>query len=310
MRTKAPRHHTPCRLSFAALLLVLSVGCAAPRRPDRPFSLPPSAVPGSALGASGVSPGSAELRRSPLGALPLDTPLETLLEAARRLNRLRTIRGFTDQRVETRGRTLLLRASFLFARPRSIRYEYVEPVEQTILCDGETVWMLPPRPTEREAAPPHEGRRRWVQRELRALGITERSSLGLIPGYGLDLLAPLPVDSFTYSFEARGPRRTTVLLSPRADGPPGLQALRIDLDPTLAVVTAIRFYVGGADAQAQGEVRYSDFQATPEGVFFPRRAQTVWRLEGGDLRVDARHRSLVFNRPVPPERFQPGAPGP
>ena len=286
---------------------MLLSGCGGPGRPDRPFATPPSLVPGAARGAPPVEPEAEATSVSSLGPLPLDEPFETLLAAARRLARLRTVRGFCDQQLETRGRSMLLRAHFLFARPGSIRYEYVDPVEQTILCDGELVWMLAPR-----AAQPLEDRdvpqpRRWVRRQLSALGATERASLGLIEGYGLDPLAPLPGDAFTYSYAQRGPRRATVLLRPlaAAAGKGARGALRVDLDPALGVVTGVRFYEGPEGVKVLGQVRYSDFEEALPGVYFARRARTRWHLPAGDLSLDARYRSLVFNRPIAAQRFRP-----
>ena len=305
----------PVRTLLLVLLLLPAPGCLPGGHSPGPVALPPAAVPGASARSgfgrpSPHEPSDGSLPLSSLGPLPQEDPLETLIEAARRLHRIRSIRGFIDKTLWLEGQEVLLRIRFFFARPGRIRYEHLSPVRQTILRDGEHVWVRAPEPAHLTPSDKDPSPRPWSRHRLEDLSLQDRSTMGLSPGYGLDPLAPLPVDAYSFRFVRRSRRQARIRLSPREGSPSSLMPLDLHLDLRCGVVTRVRFYQDLAGSQVQGEVGYFDFREALPGVYFPAGSHTVWYLDDHVLRMEERFRSLLFNQEIPEGRFEPVDPCP
>jgi len=255
----------------AALLVALTLGCG-PRRPPRapaPVLRPGAALPSEAAPA----PLRPDLSAPPL---PLADPRATLIEVERRAHRLRAFEGSLDRRLRLDGREVRLRVRFALQRPGRLRYEYWAPVQQTLICDGETVWL-------RQGPQAGGTATAWTRRSLATLAPAERAALGLVPGYGFDPLGPLQVDAYRYSFVERGPTRVRIRLQP--SGPRGarLPPLEVELDPVRGVVRQVATLGTGAGPPHPVVQRWDDYQELISGVWLPRSASLRWILADGQV---------------------------
>jgi len=186
-------------------------------------------------------------------------------------------------------------SDFLYKRiggNENVRFENVVPLPHSVIFDGKTIWIWSPR---ENAA---------VQEPLERVDIQTRAALSLQPGFGIDPLAPIPLDEFrTEVKKIEGPKgtQTVVTLTP-LDSKAPRATMQLVVDPEKLLVTRIVSLAGEGTALA--DVELTDPVEAKPGIWFATKVHT--RMTVGDGTTLERLRSyerLKFDAPIEDSKF-------
>lgn len=116
-----------------------------------------------------------------------------LLDCEKQFLRLETIQGTVHARTLVHGGGLdpspiaERRSDFVYARDRGVRFENTAPLPHTVVWDGVSVRVWSPQENA------------FVEERAEDVPMTSRTMLSVQPGFGMDLLAPVPIDAYRAS---------------------------------------------------------------------------------------------------------------
>lgn len=185
---------------------------------------------------------------------------------------------------------------FWYHRFHDIRFENTRPLTHTVISDGKMLWIWSPLENA------------LVEEPLESAAIAARTLLSLHPGFGIDHLAPIPLDDFRATVKPKdGTSDVVVTLTPLANET--LRAtLQIVVDPDRHFVRQILSLVkeGGT---VISDVRFSDEVAVKPGVWFAKRVVTKELLPDGSTIEQVKvYERLKFDTPIDPKKFAFEAP--
>ena len=171
-----------------------------------------------------------------LAAAPELEARSLLLDCEKQFLRLETVQGTMRARSVVHGGGLAPSAvaerlsDFVYARDRGVRFENTAPLPHTVVWDGASVRVWSPQENA------------FVQERGEDVPASSRALLSVQPGFGMDLLAPVPLDAYRAS-AAPAPEGTAdgdvvVTLVPR-DGAADRATLRFVVDTAKRRVTRI-----------------------------------------------------------------------
>lgn len=190
-----------------------------------------------------------------------------------------------DEVVETES-------DFLYKRYDDVRFENVVPVPHSVIWNGTTLWVWSP---QENAA---------VQEKADDVPMGTRAALSLQPGYGIDLLAPIPIDEYAASVKkAEGPAGSAIVvtLTPVDTSHPRA-TMQLVVDPEKLLVTRIVSSFGEGAAISDVELS-SPVEAAP-GIWFETQVHSRTRLaDGSSLEQLRTFERLKFNVPIEDSNF-------
>lgn len=161
-------------------------------------------------------------------------------------------------------------SDFLYKRisgVENVRFENVVPVPHSVIFDGKTVWIWSP---QENAA---------VQEAAERVDLQTRAALSLQPGFGIDPIAPIPLDEFrTEVKRVEGPKgvQTVVTLTPLDSSVPRA-TMQLVVDPEKLIVLRI---VSLAEGTTLADVELTDPVEAKPGIWFATKVHT--RMTMGD----------------------------
>jgi len=182
-------------------------------------------------------------------------------------------------------------SDFWYRRFNNIRYENTRPLPHTVISDGKTLWIWSP---SEDAI---------VEEPLESATLAARTLLSVHPGFGIDHLAPIPLDDFRATTKPKeGTTDVVVTLSPLANET--LRAtLELVVDPDRRFVRQIRTLVkeGGT---VISDVRFADEVEAKPGIWFARRVTTKELLPDGSTVEQVKvYERLKFDAPIDAKKF-------
>ena len=182
-------------------------------------------------------------------------------------------------------------SDFWYRRFDDIRFENVKPLPHTVIANGTTLWIWSPSENA------------IVEEPLASATLAARTLLSVYPGFGIDHLAPIPLDDFrAIAKPAAGSTDVVVTLVPLANET--LRAtLQIVVDPGRRFVRQILSLVreGGT---VISDVRFSDEVEARPGVWFARRVVTKELLPDGSTVEQVKvYERLRFDTPIDAKKF-------
>lgn len=181
-------------------------------------------------------------------------------------------------------------SDFWYRRFNDIRFENVKPLPHTVISDGKTLWIWSPQENA------------IVEEPLDSATLATRTLLSVHPGFGIDLLAPIPLDDFRASTKADEAGDVVVTLVPLANET--LRAtLELVVDDERRFVRRLRTLVkeGGT---VISDVRFTDEVEAKPGVWFARKVATKELLPDGSTVEQAKtYERLRFDVAVETKKF-------
>lgn len=189
-------------------------------------------------------------------------------------------------------------SDFVYKRFDRIRFENLLPVPHSVIWNGEKLWIWSPQENA------------VVEERAEDVPLTARAGLSVQPGFGIDLLAPIPLDAYAVEVKrivgTTGVSQTVVTLTPMDKDVPRA-TMRLVVDPEKRVVTRIAASVG-EDIQVS-DVQLSEFVEAVPGIWFATRVHSRTLLgDGTQLEQLRSFERMKFNVPVEDSKFEFRAP--
>ena len=232
---------------------------------------------------------------------PLPDGRRLLLDCEKQFLRLASIEGTLRVRSvlhEPRGGGIgpieERRSDFVYARFDRVRFENVVPVPHSVIWNGETLWIWSPR---ENAA---------VEQPAEAVSALSRSLLSLQPGFGIDLLAPIPLDAYRARTErvtggAEGENDVRVVLEPADED---RAPMELYVDRAKRMVTRIRV-LSRPEGAPVSDVRLTKPVQAKEGIWFATQVEARQLLADGSTLEELRtFERLKFDAAVDERLFE------
>ncbi len=243
-----------------------------------------------------------------------------LLTCEKKFLKLETIKGTIRDQVlqhdgEDDGKTIpqAISSDFVYhrgaiakdAQPR-IRFENVRPLPHSVIWNGDKFWIWSPQENA------------VVEEAATAVPMAIRAAFGVQPGFGIDPLAPIPIDEYRAdvhrivgSAKGKGDVKSTatghlvVTLTP-IDNKAPRATMQLVVDPEKHYVTRILTLVGqpNGGALSLSDVQYSNPIEAAPGVWFPTRVHSLATVgDGGQLEQVRTYERLKFNVKIEDAKF-------
>lgn len=189
-----------------------------------------------------------------------------------------------------RGPVSERRSDFHYARFDRMRLENTAPLEHTVIWNGKTLWIWSPRENA------------VVEQPAEKVAMASRAMLSVQPGYGLDLLAPIPLDAYAAS-SAPGATdgEVVVTLSPIDKAVPRA-TMRVVVDTGRRFVTRMALLSG---TTILSDVRLAKPVEAKPGIWFATQVEVRQLLDDGSTLEELRtFERLAFDGPVDASRFE------
>ena len=188
---------------------------------------------------------------------------------------------------------------FAYKRFDRVRFENTVPVPHSIIWNGTTLWIWSP---QENAA---------VEKKADEITIAARSMLSLQPGFGLDLIAAIPLDAYLATaspaaasdVKANGSGDTVVILAP-IDKTVPRATMQLVVDSRRKLVTRILTMteVGGT---LISDVRLSTPVEAKPGAWFATKVESRELLPDGSTLEQVRtFERLKFDVPIEDSKFE------
>lgn len=230
-----------------------------------------------------------------------------LLDCEKRFLRVETLRGTTKTRStiwkvgETAPTVEDSQSDFWYRRSEEVRFENAHPIPNTVVWNGKTLWIWSPSENA------------IVEEPAASAPLATRTMLSVHPGFGIDHLAPIPIDDFraeakpiaesTLAKDGGAPGNVVVTLTPLAN-----EAQRAT---TQVVVDPVRRFVRRIVSRVTesgpviSDVRFSDEVEGRPGTWFAKRVVTKQLLpDGSTLESEKTYERLRFDAPVDDAKFR------
>jgi len=208
-----------------------------------------------------------------------------------------------------RGPVSERRSDFHYARFDRMRLENTAPLEHTVIWNGKTLWIWSPRENA------------VVEQPAENVAMASRAMLSVQPGYGLDLLAPIPLDAYAAS-SAPGATdgEVVVTLSPQPEAAAGRgwgsggetpgnnvkavprATMQVVVDTGRRFVTRMALLSG---TTILSDVRLAKPVEAKPGIWFATQVEVRQLLDDGSTLEELRtFERLAFDGPVDASRFE------
>ena len=241
----------------------------------------------------------------PASAEPVDGR-RLLLDCEKRFLRVETIRGTTKTRStawapgETTPAVEDSQSDFWYRRSEDIRFENAHPIPNTVVWNGNTLWIWSPSENA------------IVEEPAATAPLATRTLLSVHPGFGIDHLAPIPIDDFranakpiadsTLGKDGGSPGDVVVTLAPLANET-HRATIQVVVDPARHFVRRIVSRVSEAGTVIS-DVRFFDEVEARPGTWFARRVVTKQLLpDGSTLESEKRYERLRFDTKIDDAKF-------
>lgn len=220
-----------------------------------------------------------------------------LLDCEKQFLRIESMRGTVRTRsvVHGGGREASAvterRSDFTYARFDRIRWENTAPLEHTVVWNGKTLWVWSPR---ENAA---------VEEPASKVTPLSRAALSVQPGFGIDLLAPIPLDAYRASAAPPGESGEVVVTLEPIDSRAQSATMQLIVDPARRMVT--RMMVKGEGTSLLSDVRFKKPVEAKPGIWIATQVESRQLLaDGSTLEELKTFERLAFDVPVDESRFE------
>ena len=185
------------------------------------------------------------------------------------------------------------RSDYLYARFDRVRIENAAPLEHTVIWNGKTLWIWSPR---ENAA---------VEQATSKVSALSRTMLSVQPGFGIDLLAPIPLDAYRAEATAAAPEESgdvVVTLTPVDKAVPRA-TMQLVVDTARTHVT--RMLVLTERGTVLSDLRLTKPVEAKPGIWFATQIEVRQLLDDGSTLEELRTwERLAFDMDVDPSRFE------
>lgn len=182
------------------------------------------------------------------------------------------------------------RSDFVYARFDRARFENTAPLEHTVVWNGETLWIWSPRENAAVVQPAAK------------VSMTSRAMLSVQPGFGLDLLAPIPLDAYAASSAPGGTSGEVVVTLSPIDNAVPRATMQLVVDSGRRFVTRMVLLEG---TTVTSDVRLRKPVEAQPGNWFATQVEVRQLLDDGSTLEELRtFERLAFDVPVEPSRFE------
>lgn len=250
---------------------------------------------------AGAAPASAATPAEPVDGRRL------LVDCEKRFLRVESLRGTTKTHStiwpmgETTPTVEDSRSDFWYRRTDEIRFENAHPIPNTVVWNGKTLWIWSPSENA------------IVEEPAASAPLATRTMLSVHPGFGIDHLAPIPIDDFrteakpiadsTLGKDGGAPGDLVVTLTPLKNEAQRATT-QVVVDPARHFVRRIVSRVNEAGAVIS-DVRFSDEVEGRPGTWFAKRVVTKQLLpDGSALESEKTYERLRFDAPIDDAKFR------
>jgi outer membrane lipoprotein-sorting protein len=185
------------------------------------------------------------------------------------------------------------RSDYLYSRFDRVRIENAAPLEHTVIWNGETLWIWSPR---ENAA---------VEQPAKDVSTLSRTLLSVQPGFGIDLLAPIPLDAYRAeaAAAASGEAGEVVVTLTPVDKAVPRATMQLVVDTARKHVT--RMLVLTERGSVLSDLRLTKPIEAKPGIWFATQIEVRQLLEDGSTLEELRTwERLAFDVTVDPTRFE------
>ncbi|HVO30900.1 MAG TPA: outer membrane lipoprotein carrier protein LolA [bacterium] len=169
-----------------------------------------------------------------------------------------------------------------------VRFEKSVPLPHTVVFNGKHLWVWSPK---ENAA---------LEAEAADLDAASRTAFDVVPGFGIDVIAPVGLDQYRTEVKRVEGTRTVVILTPM-DSAPSRATIQIVVDPAKHVVERLVIVVGDLGI-ADSEMM--DFVEAKPGIFFPSRVHSRLLLPDGTSVEKLRmYERMKYDAPIEDAKF-------
>lgn len=230
-----------------------------------------------------------------------------LLDCEKRFLRVESLKGTSKTRStiwqvgEATPTVEDARSDFWYRRTDEIRFENAHPIPNTVVWNGKTLWIWSPSENA------------IVEEPAETAPLATRTMLSVHPGFGIDHLAPIPIDDFraeakpiadsTLGKDGGSPGDIVVTLTP-LENEARRATTQVVVDPTRHFVRRIVSRVNEAGAVIS-DVRFSDEVEGRPGTWFARHVVTKQLLpDGSTVESEKTYERLRFDTPIDDAKFR------
>lgn len=184
-----------------------------------------------------------------------------------------------------------------------IRFENVRPLPHSVIWNGDKLWIWSPQENA------------VVEEPAKDVPMTVRAAFGVQPGFGIDHLAPIPIDAYRADVkrvvakgkDVKSPStgHLVVTLTP-IDNQVPRATMQLVVDPEKLYVTRILTLVGqpGGGAIALSDVELTQPVEVAPGTWFPTRVHSLATIgDGTQIEQVRTYERLKFNLKVEDTKF-------
>ena len=189
-----------------------------------------------------------------------------------------------------RGPVVERRSDFLYARFDRIRLENTAPLEHTVIWNGKTLWIWSPRENA------------VVEQPAAKVPMASRAMLSVQPGFGLDLLAPIPLDAYAATTAEGSSDGEVVVTLTAIDKDIPRATMQLVVDTGRRFVTRMILLEG---TTMLSDVRLKKPVEAKPGIWFATQVEARQLLGDGSTHEELRiYERLAFDVAVDDARFE------
>lgn len=240
---------------------------------------------------------AALLSSTAIAASELPDGRRLLLDCEKQFLRIETIKGTLRTRSlvhgggsDERGPVSERRSDFVYARFDRVRFENTAPLEHTVVWNGKTLWIWSPRENA------------VVEQPAEKIAMSSRAMLSVQPGFGLDLLAPIPLDAYAATSAAGAKEGEVVVTLSPVDKTVPRATMQLVVETGRRFVTRMVLLDG---ATILSDVRLGKPVEAKPGIWFATQVEMRQLLADGSTLEELRtFERLGFDVLVDPSRFE------
>ena len=207
-------------------------------------------------------------------ARDIPPPLRILLKIEKRFQEISTIKGEFVKYMIKDGKEIELNGELYYKSPDKIRFKYLSPVTYDMSSDGKYVYY-------------HNGDEK-IKKELSSLSEAELAAYGLSPGFGIDYIAPIKPDPYTFIIKDDEGSATIISAIPKKEGVPRME---FSVDKKMNALTYIKYY--SEENKTLNQINFLDFKEVVDDFWFAMNV-TITVKAGFDME-DVEYKNMQFN---------------